>query len=115
MQCNREAYSSIEFDESYDASQMNADLLAAIENAYKSQNVDIYVTGSNSKLLSSEISTFLTGRFVFILVYTLSFLEFMEFKKTYFSESAEKSMDEYFDMEPLKIAIFRGIFEIAMF
>ena len=117
-------YSSMEFDESYDASQMNADLLAAIENADKSQkvyllldevqevenwekcvnslfenrNVDIYVTGSNSKLLSSEISTFLTGRFVLIPVYTLSFLEFMEFKKTYFPESAEKSKDEYFDM-----------------
>ena len=117
-------YSSMEFDESYDASQMNADLLAAIENADKSQkvyllldevqevenwekcvnslfenrNVDIYVTGSNSKLMSSEISTFLTGRFVLIPVYTLSFLEFMEFKKTYFPESAEKSKDEYFDM-----------------
>ena len=117
-------YSSMEFDESYDASQMNADLLAAIENADKSQkvyllldevqevenwekcvnslfenrNVDIYVTGSNSKLLSSEISTFLTGRFVLISVYTLSFLEFMEFKKTYFPESAERTKDEYFDM-----------------
>ncbi len=117
-------YSSMEFDESYDASQMNADLLAAIENADKSQkvyllldevqevenwekcvnslfenrNVDIYVTGSNSKLLSSEISTFLTGRFVLIPVYTLSFLEFMEFKKTYFPESAERTKDEYFDM-----------------
>lgn len=117
-------YSSMEFDESYDASQMNADLLAAIENADKSQkvyllldevqevenwekcvnslfenrNVDIYVTGSNSKLMSSEISTFLTGRFVLIPVYTLSFLEFMEFKKTYFPESAERAKDEYFDM-----------------
>lgn len=117
-------YSSMEFDESYDASQMNADLLAAIENADKSQkvyllldevqevenwekcvnslfenrNVDIYVTGSNSKLLSSEISTFLTGRFVLISVYTLSFLEFMEFKKTYFPESAERTKDEYFDL-----------------
>lgn len=117
-------YSSMEFDENYDASQMNMGLLAAIENAdksqkvyllldevqevknwekcvnslFESQNVDIYVTGSNSKLLSSEISTFLTGRFVLIPVYTLSFLEFMEFKKTYFPESAEKSMDEYFDM-----------------
>lgn len=117
-------YSSMEFDESYDASQMNADLLVAIENADKSQkvyllldevqeveswekcvnslfesrNVDIYVTGSNSKLLSSEISTFLTGRFVLIPVYTLSFLEFIEFKKTYFPELAEKSKDEYFDL-----------------
>lgn len=35
-------------------------------------NVDIYVTGSNSKLMSSEISTYLMGRYVLIPVYTLS-------------------------------------------
>ena len=38
-------------------------------------NTDIYVTGSNSKLMSSEISTYLTGRYVTIPVYTLSFQE----------------------------------------
>ena len=48
-----------------------------LENA----NTDIYVTGSNSKLMSSEISTYLTGRYVEIPVYTLSFAEYLEFKK----------------------------------
>lgn len=45
-------------------------------------DVDIYVTGSNSKLMSSEISTYLTGRFVTIPIYTLSFKEYLEFKKS---------------------------------
>lgn len=44
-------------------------------------NVDLYVTGSNSKLMSSEISTYLTGRYVTIPVYTLSFKEYLTFKK----------------------------------
>lgn len=45
-------------------------------------DVDIYVTGSNSKLMASEISTYLTGRFVTIPVYTLSFEEYLEFKQS---------------------------------
>lgn len=43
-------------------------------------NVDIYVTGSNSRMMSSEISTYLTGRYVAFQVYTLSFREYLEFK-----------------------------------
>ena len=43
-------------------------------------NTDIYVTGSNSKLMSSEISTYLTGRYVTVPVYTLSFQEYLTFK-----------------------------------
>ncbi len=42
-------------------------------------NADIYVTGSNSKLMSGEISTYLSGRYVSIPVYTLSFREYSEF------------------------------------
>lgn len=43
-------------------------------------DVDIYVTGSNSKLMSGEISTYLTGRYVLIPVYPLSFKEYLSFK-----------------------------------
>jgi len=44
-------------------------------------DVDIYVTGSNSRMLSSEISTYLTGRYVSFLVLPLSFEEYLVFRK----------------------------------
>ncbi len=46
-------------------------------------NVDIYVTGSNSRMMSSEISTYLTGRYVSFRIFTLSFAEYLTFKKKY--------------------------------
>ena len=49
-------------------------------------DVDIYLTGSNSHLLSSELSTYLAGRYVEIPVFTLSFREYLLFNKTYFQE-----------------------------
>lgn len=57
-------------------------------------DVDIYVTGSNSKLMSSEISTYLTGRYVSIPVYTLSFKEYLSFRNKDYSE-ARVVFDEY--------------------
>lgn len=48
--------------------------------------VDIYLTGSNSHLLSSELATYLAGRYVEIPVYTLSYKEFLDFRSHYFSE-----------------------------
>ena len=53
----------------------------AVNSLLENANTDIYVTGSNSKLMSSEISTYLTGRHISIPVFTLSFSEYMEFKK----------------------------------
>ncbi len=53
----------------------------AVNSLLENANTDIYVTGSNSKLMSSEISTYLSGRYISIPVFTLSFAEYMEFKK----------------------------------
>ena len=53
----------------------------AVNTLLEDFNTDIYVTGSNSKLMSSEISTYLTGRYISIPVFTLSFSEYLEFKK----------------------------------
>lgn len=46
-------------------------------------DVDIYVTGSNSRMMSSEIATYLTGRYVTFRIYTLSFAEYLDFKSRY--------------------------------
>ena len=46
-------------------------------------DVDIYVTGSNSRMMSSEIATYLTGRYVSFRIFTLSFAEYITFKKQY--------------------------------
>lgn len=58
-------------------------------------NVDIYLTGSNSHLLSSELATFLAGRYVEIPVFTLSFKEYLRFRSS-FSKSEEPNNKEAF-------------------
>lgn len=96
-------YNEVAYDSSFTASSMFEDLSAAtqgkgrcylfldelqeidgwekvVNNLLESADVDIYVTGSNSKLMSSEISTYLSGRYVTIPVYTLSFGEYLTFK-----------------------------------
>lgn len=42
-------------------------------------NLDIYVTGSNSRMMSSEIATYLTGRYVSFRIFPLSFQEYLDF------------------------------------
>lgn len=60
-------------------------------------NIDIYVTGSNSKLMSSEIATYLSGRYVSIPVYTLSFEEYLAFMNP--SElTAQQLLENYIKM-----------------
>lgn len=107
------SYASADFVEDYDATKMYEDIKGKIVDSEKyyllldelqeingwekvvntlmeSYNTDIYVTGSNSKLMSSEISTYLTGRYVRINVYTLSFKEYLSFKN-----DSNKSIKEH--------------------
>lgn len=46
-------------------------------------DVDIYITGSNSRMMSSEIATYLTERYISFRIYTLSFSEYLLFKSNY--------------------------------
>ena len=54
-----------------------------INSLVSDYDVDIYVTGSNSRMMSSEISTYLTGRYVSFRIFTLSFKEYLTFKAEY--------------------------------
>jgi predicted AAA+ superfamily ATPase len=58
-------------------------------------DVDIYVTGSNSRMMSSEISTYLTGRYVAFRVFPLSFAEYLTFRKQYETGSPQNIHTEF--------------------
>ena len=57
-------------------------------------NVDVYITGSNAYLLSSELATLLSGRYVEIKIYPLSFKEFLRFSN-YDKSNIEDKFYEY--------------------
>ncbi len=59
-------------------------------------HVDIYITGSNSKLLSSELATYIAGRYVTIPVFTLSFSEYLLFRKHLHKQSDVYSEFEFY-------------------
>ena len=52
----------------------------SVNSYYKSFDIDIFITGSNSKLLSKELATLLTGRYIEIRMYPFSFKEFLLYK-----------------------------------
>ena len=64
-----------------------------LEGLYVHPNIDLYVTGSNAFLLSSELATLLTGRAYEINVLPFSFSEFTEF--TGKTENADRAFAEY--------------------
>ena len=64
----------------------------AIDSLYLKDNVDIYLTGSNAKFLSSEIATVLSGRYIEINVLPLSFKEYISDEN-----SKNKNINELFN------------------
>lgn len=50
---------------------------------------DIYITGSNARLLSGELATYLSGRYVEFVIYPFSFSEFMELYRVPFPEASD--------------------------
>ena len=57
-------------------------------------DIDIYITGSNAYLLSSELSTLLSGRYIEIKIYPLSFKEYLKFND-YDNSNLEDKFNEY--------------------
>lgn len=68
-------------------------------------NVDLYITGSNAYLLSSELSTLLSGRYVEIKMQPLSFKEFMDFTEENFPLKPRDAFDEYLKLGGLPTII----------
>lgn len=63
-----------------------------IDSLFLRENLDIYITGSNSYMLSGELATYLTGRYIQIHVLPLSFKEYL----SYYGENDElKKYNDY--------------------
>ena len=67
----------------------------AINSFKASKNVSIFITGSNSDLLSGELATHIAGRYVSFKVYPFTFKEVCELKNITDKEEIEKAFDEY--------------------
>ena len=67
----------------------------AIESFRLDFDVDIYITGSNAHMLSTEFSTLLSGRYVEIRVLPLSFKEFLQFYNFDIATSVEDKFQKY--------------------
>ena len=70
--------------------------ITKFENALRSlilqENIDLYITGSNANLLSGELATLLSGRFVEITIHSLSYQEFLLFNQL---NDSDDSLDRY--------------------
>ena len=64
----------------------------ALRHYYDLSDFDIYCTGSNASLLSGELATFLSGRYIELKVYSLSYTEFLEFHQF---ENSNESLKKY--------------------
>ncbi len=77
-------------------------------------NMDIYITGSNAYLLSSELSTLLSGRYIEIKMYPLSFKEFLAFNN-YDENNLEEKFNEYLKYGGLPaITLIKGNDELIL-
>ena len=67
----------------------------AINSLFMEGGVDIYITGSNAKMLSSDLSTLLAGRYVEIQVFPLSFREYLLFLPQEVRENKSEAFENY--------------------
>lgn len=77
----------------FDEIQEVEDWEKCINSFRVSLDCDIYITGSNAKLLSGELATYLGGRYVEFVIYPFSFMEFLEL---YHTVNATASVQECF-------------------
>ncbi len=83
-------------------------------NGYRvSLDCDIYITGSNSKLLSTELSTLLAGRYIEIPVYPFSFKEILKFHEENGVELNYENEKQYFE-EYLQFGGMPGLLDLTV-
>ena len=81
----------------FDEIQNVKDFERVINSFRATMNVSIFITGSNSKLLSGELATVLTGRFISIKMMPFTYSEFLELKKLKNDEISENTLEEYIE------------------
>lgn len=74
----------------------------AIDGLYIMKNVDVYITGSNAYLLSGELATLLTGRYIEIKMYPLSYKEYLSY---YNRDVDEKAYLDYINRSSFPYAL----------
>lgn len=74
----------------------------AVDGLYIIKNIDVYITGSNAYLLSGELATLLTGRYIEIKMFPLSFEEYLSYYK---KEPDEKTYLDYINRSSFPYAL----------
>ena len=85
-----------------DEVQSISEFQKAVDGLYILKNVDLYITGSNAKLLSGELATLLSGRYIEIKMLPLSFKEYKEYYK---EENNEKLYLKYINNSSFPYAL----------
>ena len=66
----------------------------AVDSLFIKDNTDIYITGSNAMMLSGELATLLSGRYIEISILPLSFSEYLELDET---QDVRQAWNKYFE------------------